>query len=102
MGSEQSQISGLELEEKAVEVTDFWTHHSAAVNSGNFTNLSVFIGEPLVGGSLWMSQTPLEKASKVRTLYSANFTLKTRVFLESYAAPASVHFEIRFVLEQGL
>lgn len=65
MGNEQSQIPGLEVEQKAVEVTDFWTHHTATVNSGNVTNLSVFIGEPLVGGSLWISQTPLEKASKV-------------------------------------
>lgn len=65
MGNEQSQISGLEVEEKAVEVTDFWTHHSAIVNSGNLTNLSIFIGEPLIGGSLWITQTPLEKSSKV-------------------------------------
>lgn len=65
MGNDQSQLSGLELENKAVEVTDFWTHHSATVNLGNITNLSVFIGEPLLSGSLWVSQTPLEKSSKV-------------------------------------
>lgn len=68
MGNENSHLSGLQLEEKAVEVTDFWIHHSASVNSGNITNLSVFVGEPLVGGSLWVNQTPLEKASKVRRL----------------------------------
>lgn len=65
MGNEQSQLSGLEVEEKAVEVTDFWSHHSASVNAGNVSNLSVFVGEPLVGGSLWLSNTPLEKAGKV-------------------------------------
>lgn len=63
MGNEQSNLSGLELDEKAVEVTDFWTHHSATINLGN--SVSVFIGEPLVSGSLWLSQTPLEKATKV-------------------------------------
>lgn len=70
MGNEQSQISGLELEEKVVEVTDFWIHHTATVNSGNVSNLSVFIGEPLIGGSLWITQTPLEKASKVIYFYA--------------------------------
>lgn len=67
MGNEHSQMSGLNVEEKAIEVTDFWSHHSATLNTGNsnVSTVSVFIGEPLVGGSLWMTQTPLEKASKV-------------------------------------
>lgn len=65
MGNETSQLSGLEIDEKAVEVTDFWTHHSAVMHNENVTPLSVFIGEPLVSGALWINQTPLEKATKV-------------------------------------
>lgn len=65
MGNETSQLAGLEIDEKAVEVTDFWTHHSAVMHGENVTPLSVFIGEPLVGGALWINQTPLEKATKV-------------------------------------
>lgn len=77
MGNEQSQteISDLEIDEKAVEVTDFWIHYSAKVASGNIRNLSVFIGEPLFGGSLWINQTPLEKNSKVG-IYPNNNPLK--------------------------
>ncbi|KAJ8910361.1 hypothetical protein NQ315_004977 [Exocentrus adspersus] len=66
MGNDQSQMSGIDIEEKAVEVSDFWTQHSACVlNSDSVTNLSVFVGELFVEGSLWTTQTPLEKFSKV-------------------------------------
>lgn len=65
MGNEQSYMTGLQIDQKAVEATDFFTHYSASLNSVHPSNLSVFIGERLVGGSLWLSQTPLEKISKV-------------------------------------
>lgn len=76
MGNEQSHMPGLEIEKKAVEVTDFYTHYSASLNCDNKANVSVFIGEPLVDGSLWSSQAPLEKASRVRiykTLYQKSY-----------------------------
>ncbi|XP_017771213.1 PREDICTED: protein-associating with the carboxyl-terminal domain of ezrin [Nicrophorus vespilloides] len=62
MGNDQSRMAGMQVEEKAVEVTDFWSHHRATFNTDS--TVSVFIGEPLIGGSLWISNTPLEKASK--------------------------------------
>lgn len=66
MGNDQSQFAGTEIDEKAIEVTDFWTQHSAVITTlPNVTNLSVFIGELLICGPLWKSQTPLEKNSKV-------------------------------------
>ena len=65
MGNDQSQLSGLEIQKKALEVTDYWTLHSADVNFGNCNKISVFISEPVVGGSLWLKQTPLEKCGKV-------------------------------------
>lgn len=63
MGNYQSSLLGLELEEKAIEVRDFWTHYWATISSGN--TVSVFVGEPLVSGSLWITHTPLEKSTKV-------------------------------------
>lgn len=65
MGSEQSNMTGLHIDQKAIEVTDFFTHYSACLNSIHPSNVSLFIGERLVGGALWQTQTPLEKISKV-------------------------------------
>lgn len=65
MGNDQSYMTGLQIDQKAVEVCDFYTHYSASLNSIHPSNLSVFVGERLVGGSLWQAQTPLEKISKV-------------------------------------
>lgn len=66
MGNEHSQMNGLELEEKAIEITDYWTLYSALLNtSSGETRLSIFKGEPVVQGQLWANKTPLEKAAKV-------------------------------------
>lgn len=67
MGNESSQLSGLEIDEKAVEITDFWTHSSGCVFGceDTLTALSIFIGDSFVQGPLWTIQTPLEKMTKV-------------------------------------
>lgn len=73
MGNEQSQMPTLEIDKKAVEVTDFYTHYTATLECNNLTTVSVFIGEPIVGNALWLTkQTPLEKLSKVRTLFQSH------------------------------
>ncbi|KAJ8962134.1 hypothetical protein NQ318_018091 [Aromia moschata] len=70
MGNEQSQLPGIEIEEKAQEVSDFWSQHSANILiSDNVTNLSVFIGEQFLNEPPWTSQTPLEKNSKNLMIY---------------------------------
>lgn len=74
MGNESSQLRDLEIEEKAVEVTDFWTHSTASLYNDNVTSLSVFIGESFVDGPLWSALTPLEKMAKVNVTKSF-FTL---------------------------
>ncbi|XP_019869962.1 protein-associating with the carboxyl-terminal domain of ezrin [Aethina tumida] len=77
MGNDQSQFAGTEIDEKAIEVSDFWTQHSAVITTlPNVTNLSVFIGELLVSGPLWKSQTPLEKNSKNLMIYRHPCILK--------------------------
>lgn len=76
MGNEHSQLAGLEIDEKAVEVTDFWAHHAAYIDSEHSTNISIFIGEPVIGGSVWLSQTPLEKSTKYLMVYRHPSILK--------------------------
>lgn len=66
MGNEQSHLGGLQIEQKSVEVADFWSHHFATIlNAETTTTISVFIGEVFVDGALWKTYTPLEKNSKV-------------------------------------
>lgn len=67
MGNDQSHLAGINIEDKAVEVADFWSQHSASVpKSDQLSNLTIFIGELFVSGPLWTIHTPLEKCSKVR------------------------------------
>lgn len=66
MGNKESALSGLEIDSKAVEITDFWTHHSSSVQGSNPQNLSVFISEPsLHSDASFGKPSPLEKAAKV-------------------------------------
>jgi hypothetical protein len=64
MGNEKSKLSGLEIEERIIEVTDGWTLHSGTVCEGNSSNISVFISEVLAGSG--GSAVILERAAKVR------------------------------------
>ncbi|CAG5041910.1 unnamed protein product [Parnassius apollo] len=69
MGNENSQLSGLKIEDKAIEITDFWSHYQATINDScryfslkDDGSVSVFKGE-VVLGPLWVTSTPLEKYS---------------------------------------
>lgn len=101
MGNEHSYMTGLQIDGKAVEVTDFFTHYSAFLTSIHPSNLSVFIGERLVGGSLWQTQTPLEKISKVKyRLELVNILSTMHTFIESYDLPTSMYIKVCVVLEE--
>ncbi|VEN50069.1 unnamed protein product [Callosobruchus maculatus] len=77
MGNEQSETHGIEIEEKALEVRDFWSQHYAYVyDSENLTNLTVFVGESPTDGFLGTSQSPLEKYSKNLMVYRHPCILK--------------------------
>lgn len=65
MGNENSQMAGLEIDKKAVDVTDFYMHYAATLNANNISSVSVFVGGSVVVSTLWCSQTPLKKAAKV-------------------------------------
>ncbi|XP_013183427.2 protein-associating with the carboxyl-terminal domain of ezrin [Amyelois transitella] len=69
MGNESSQLRGLEIEENAVELTDFWSQYQATIkDSCRYFSLkgdgsvSVFKGQAALG-PLWAVSTPLEKFS---------------------------------------
>lgn len=77
MGNEQSHLSGIDIEDKAVEISDFWSQHSASFK--NFDNKSIvtlFVGEIFINGPLWTVHTPLEKCSKNLMLYRHPCILK--------------------------
>ncbi|XP_022909202.1 protein-associating with the carboxyl-terminal domain of ezrin [Onthophagus taurus] len=94
MGNEQSLSSSTEINHKAIEVTDFYTHHSASVNFGNVNNLSVFIGEEVLDGSIWIKQTPLEKSSKNLMVYRHPCILK---YFSSWEKGSKFHLAVEDV-----
>lgn len=102
MGNEHSYMTGLQIDQKAIEVSEFFTHYSAYLTSVHPSNLSVFVGERLVGGSLWQTQTPLEKISKVNArLGVVMFLLKTAfVAVEFDDLSASVHIKVCVVVAE--
>ena len=70
MGTGQSALKGLEIQEKAVEITDFWTHHCANIDGSNPQSLSVFISEPSLHSTASFGKpSPLEKNAKVSFFY---------------------------------
>lgn len=71
MGNETSHLNSLNIQEKVVEATDFWSHYQATISNGcNFFSLksdgsvSLFKGKPVLG-PLWAVSTPLEKFTNV-------------------------------------
>lgn len=72
MGNDQSQLKGLQIDQKAIEVTDFWSIYAGEVPNGSNnapTLISIFKGEPVVTGQLWKSKSPLERATKNLMIY---------------------------------
>lgn len=72
MGNDHSQLKGLEIDNKSIEVTDFWTLYAGEVPASadgstdkSSLPISLFRGEPVVNGQLWTAQGPLDRATKV-------------------------------------
>ncbi|XP_043254553.1 protein-associating with the carboxyl-terminal domain of ezrin [Colletes gigas] len=77
MGNEISALNGLEIDEKSVEVTDFWVHYTACVNGYGAQKVSLFISEPSLHYSAnFGNPSPLEKAAKNLMLYRHPCILK--------------------------
>lgn len=67
MGSEHSQIPGIDIEEKVIEVSDFWSQYCACID--NNVNITLFIGDLFANEPFWSANSALEKFSKNLMLY---------------------------------
>ncbi|XP_037820658.1 protein-associating with the carboxyl-terminal domain of ezrin [Lucilia sericata] len=80
MGNEGSKLKGLEIDKNAVEANDFWAlFNSVAATTTNEEGkqyLSVFQGEPVVTGQLWVAQGPMERAIRNLMIYRHPYILK--------------------------
>ncbi|KAM7353206.1 protein-associating with the carboxyl-terminal domain of ezrin isoform 2-T2 [Cochliomyia hominivorax] len=80
MGNEGSKLKGLEIDKNAVEANDFWALFnsvaSTTTNEEGKQYLSVFQGEPVVTGQLWVAQGPMERAIKNLMIYRHPYILK--------------------------
>lgn len=77
MGNERSTLRGLEIEDKAVEVTDYWMHYDASVHDSSLQRLSIFISEPSLHFTATFGKpSPLERAAKVDIYPLLNILLR--------------------------
>ncbi|XP_050077494.1 protein-associating with the carboxyl-terminal domain of ezrin [Anopheles maculipalpis] len=79
MGNEQSQLKGVEISKKAIQVTDYWSLYNGELpnaNGGAPSSISIFQGETLVSGQFWTNQNPLERAIKNLKIYRHPYILK--------------------------
>lgn len=90
MGNDQSQIKGLEIDKKAVEVTDFWSIYPGELRNKNCltTSVTIFQGEPVVTGQLWANKSPLQRATRNFMIYRHPSILR---FITSWEK-GSVHY----------
>lgn len=80
MGNDHSQLKGLEIDNKSIEVTDFWTLYSGELPADGSSDkksvpISLFRGEPVVAGQLWATQGPLDRATKVHFSFKQHHTI---------------------------
>uniref|UniRef100_A0A2M3Z583 Protein kinase domain-containing protein n=1 Tax=Anopheles braziliensis TaxID=58242 RepID=A0A2M3Z583_9DIPT len=79
MGNEQSQLKGVEISKKAIQVTDYWSLYNGELpnaNGGTINSISIFQGETLVAGQFWTNQNPLERAIKNLKIYRHPYILR--------------------------
>ncbi|XP_044758083.1 protein-associating with the carboxyl-terminal domain of ezrin [Coccinella septempunctata] len=95
MGNDSSHLAGIDIEDKAVEVADFWSQHTASVpKSKQLSNLTIFIGELFVNGPLWTIHTPLEKCSKNLMIYRHPCILK---YISSWSKSSKFYLAVEHV-----
>lgn len=70
MGNDQSQLKGLEISKKAIQVTDFWSVYNGEIpTETSVSYITIFQGETLVTGQFWTNLNPLERAIKNLKIY---------------------------------
>ncbi|CAG9575602.1 unnamed protein product [Danaus chrysippus] len=100
MGNENSQLNGLEVEEKATEITDFWSHYQATIKDScryfSFKgdgSVSVFKGETVLG-PLWNISSPLEKFSNNLLKYRHPCIVR---YISSWQQRSTFHLATEYV-----
>uniref|UniRef100_A0A1E1W001 Protein kinase domain-containing protein n=1 Tax=Pectinophora gossypiella TaxID=13191 RepID=A0A1E1W001_PECGO len=100
MGNEGSQLSGLEIEEKATDISDFWTHYQATIkDSCRYFSLkgdgsvSVFKGQA-VPGPLWTITSPLEKFSNNLLKYRHPCIIR---YISAWQQRSTLHLATEYV-----
>uniref|UniRef100_A0A1B0FA41 Phosphatase 2A Regulatory Subunit A helical domain-containing protein n=1 Tax=Glossina morsitans morsitans TaxID=37546 RepID=A0A1B0FA41_GLOMM len=80
MGNEGSKLKDLKIDKNAVKANNFWALFNAVASSSTNDEgkqyLSIFQGEPVVTGQLWVAQGPLERAIKNLMIYRHPYILK--------------------------
>ncbi|XP_075149417.1 protein-associating with the carboxyl-terminal domain of ezrin [Haematobia irritans] len=80
MGNEGSKLKGLVTDTNAIEANDFWTLYNAIAsttsNEEGKQYLSIFQGESVVTGQLWLAQGPMERAIRNLMIYRHPYILK--------------------------
>ncbi|XP_055855424.1 protein-associating with the carboxyl-terminal domain of ezrin [Episyrphus balteatus] len=78
MGNDTSKLKGLVIDKNAIEANDFWTLYNAEVpqDSDSLRMVSIFQGEPVVNGQVWISQGPMERAVKNLMIYRHPYILR--------------------------
>ena len=65
MGNDSSRLKGLEIDPNPQEVNDYWSLNNATLQENL---LSIFTGETVVTGQIWVTQGPLERFIRVSCL----------------------------------
>uniref|UniRef100_A0A1A9UWV1 Phosphatase 2A Regulatory Subunit A helical domain-containing protein n=1 Tax=Glossina austeni TaxID=7395 RepID=A0A1A9UWV1_GLOAU len=80
MGNEGSKLKDLKIDKNAVIANNFWAMFNAVASSSTNDEgkqyLSIFQGESVVTGQLWVAQGPLERAIKNLMIYRHPYILK--------------------------
>lgn len=90
MGNDQSHTKGLEIDKKAIQTTDFWSIYNGEVRNKNSpaTSITIFQGEQVVTGQLWVNKSPLQRATRNFMLYRHPSILRFHTSWEK----GSVHY----------
>ncbi|XP_055904654.1 protein-associating with the carboxyl-terminal domain of ezrin [Eupeodes corollae] len=78
MGNDTSKLKGLVIDKNAIEANDFWSLYNAEMpqDSEAVRMVSIFQGEPVVNGQVWISQGPMDRAVKNLMIYRHPYILR--------------------------
>lgn len=79
MGNDTSKLKGLSIDKNnAIEANDFYSLYNAEMpqDSDSIRMVSIFQGEPIVNGQVWITQGPMERAVKNLMIYRHPYILR--------------------------